>query len=219
MAVVFDACSSNNSLIGSSTTYSFTVGAGANNIVMVMLVTITGDPAITSVTYAGAAMTLILGPVNTNSGESIYLYYKMGASTGANNVVATFASAVSGGDTRAISYTGVLGFPDASHSVIGNSVSSLACTVTTVNDNCLVVAACRNAASNSSSAGAGTTLRTNSDGANSVAWAEANSATHPAGATTVNYNYGATGDGALLGVSMSPTALTTTNSAFFMAAN
>ena len=81
----------NNGGSSSSLTYSFTVGNNANRL---LLVSVVGDPSaddISSVTYAGTAMTRV-SKVQTPGSRWHYLYYLLSPISGTNNVVVTAAS-------------------------------------------------------------------------------------------------------------------------------
>ena len=81
----------NNGGTSTSLTYSYTVGTNANRL---LLVSVVGDPSvddISSVTYAGASMTLV-AKIQTPSDRWHYLYYLLSPASGANNVVITAAS-------------------------------------------------------------------------------------------------------------------------------
>ena len=81
----------NNGGSTTSLTYSYTVGTNSNRL---LLVNVVGDPSaddISSVTYAGAPMTLIK-KVQTPSDRWHYLYYLLAPASGTNNVVITAAS-------------------------------------------------------------------------------------------------------------------------------
>ena len=80
----------NNGGTTSSLTYSFTVGTGANRLLLVNLVGDTADD-ISSVTYGGTPMTLI-GKVQAPSNNWQYLYYLLNPSSGAHNIVVTAGS-------------------------------------------------------------------------------------------------------------------------------
>lgn len=81
----------NNGGSTSSLTYSYTVGAGPNRLLVVNLIGDTAADDISSVTYAGAAMTLI-AKVQAPSNDWQYLYYLLNPPSGTNNIVVTAAS-------------------------------------------------------------------------------------------------------------------------------
>ena len=81
----------NNGGTTTSLTYSYTVGTNSNRL---LLVSVVGDPTvddISSVTYAGASMTLIT-KVQTPGDRWHYLYYLLAPASGTNSVVVTAAS-------------------------------------------------------------------------------------------------------------------------------
>ncbi len=74
-----------------SLTYSYTVGTNSNRLLLVNLMgDVTADD-ISSVTYAGAPMTLV-NKVKTPSDRWHYFYYLLSPASGTNNVVITAAS-------------------------------------------------------------------------------------------------------------------------------
>ncbi|HEY1904131.1 MAG TPA: IPT/TIG domain-containing protein, partial [Terracidiphilus sp.] len=82
----------NNGGTTTSLTYSYTVGTGANRLLVVNLVGDTSADDISSVTYAGVAMTL-LAKTQAPSNNRQYLYYLLNPASGANNLVVTAGSA------------------------------------------------------------------------------------------------------------------------------
>ena len=91
--ITFDnsADGGNNGGSTTSLTYSYTVGSGANRLLVVNLIGDTSADDISSVTYDGASMTL-LGKVQAPSNNWQYLYYLLNPSSGSNNVVITAGS-------------------------------------------------------------------------------------------------------------------------------
>ena len=81
----------NNSGSTASLSYSYTVGVGPNRLLLVNLIGDTAADDISSVTYAGAPMTLI-GKVQAASNNWQYLYYLLNPASGTNSVVITAAS-------------------------------------------------------------------------------------------------------------------------------
>lgn len=171
-----------------------------------------GTDSVTGITYAGAALTKT-GSKNTGSADNryAYLWHKLGPATGANNVVIT----TSGGDGTAVavSYTGVSqsGMPDAVTTSSSTSASSLSPSLTTIADNCWLIAVLRNESGNNT-AGAGATLRINDTSGNGVF--DSNGALTPAGVKSMTI--GTTTTTALAAVMASfapvpPTAVKTYN--------
>src|SRR5262249_2927755 len=74
-----------------SLTYSYTVGTNSNRLLLVNLVGDSSADDISSVTYAGAQLSLIK-KVKTPSQRWHYMYYLLSPSSGTNNVVITSAS-------------------------------------------------------------------------------------------------------------------------------
>jgi hypothetical protein len=82
----------NNGGTTTSLTYSYTVGTGSNRLLLVNLIGDTMADDISSVTYNGAALTLI-GKVQAPSNNWQYLYYLVNPASGAHNIVVTAGSA------------------------------------------------------------------------------------------------------------------------------
>jgi len=81
----------NNGGSTTSLTYPYTVGSGANRLLVVNLIGDTVADDISSVTYAGTSMTLI-GKVLAASNNWEYLYYLLNPPSGSSNVVITAGS-------------------------------------------------------------------------------------------------------------------------------
>ncbi|MBI3812387.1 MAG: hypothetical protein HY283_09330 [Nitrospirae bacterium] len=160
--IAFDAPSSatNNT---ASLTWSHTVGAGSNSILVVgVSILNNSSQTVTGVTYAGVPLTLI-GSQNNGTNARVELWYRLVPATGANNVVVTLsaAAAVVGG---AVSFTGVdqTSPVDASAFNSGN-ITPVTVTITTVTNNAWVVDVLASLASsaNTVTAAAGQTERWN----------------------------------------------------------
>ena len=82
----------NNGGATTSLTYSYSVGANANRLLMVNIVGDTAADDISSVTYAGMSMTL-LAKVQTPSDRWHYLYYLLAPPSGTNTVGITASTA------------------------------------------------------------------------------------------------------------------------------
>jgi hypothetical protein len=82
----------NNGGSTTSLTYSYTVGTGANRLLVVNLIGDTSADNISSVTYAGAPMTL-LGKLQAPSNNFQYVYYLLNPASGSNNIVITAGTA------------------------------------------------------------------------------------------------------------------------------
>jgi hypothetical protein len=81
----------NNGGSTTSLSYSYTVGIGSNRLLVVNVIGDTSADDISSVTYAGATMTLI-GKIQAPSNNWQYLYYLLNPPSGTNNVVITAGS-------------------------------------------------------------------------------------------------------------------------------
>jgi hypothetical protein len=92
--ITFDNSADGGNNAGSTTslTYPYTVGSGANRLLLVNLVGDGTADDIASVTYNGTAMTLI-GKIQAPSNNWQYLYYLLNPSSGSHNVVITANSA------------------------------------------------------------------------------------------------------------------------------
>jgi hypothetical protein len=78
----------NNGGSSASLTYSYTVGSGANRLLVVNLIGDTNLDDIASVTYAGNYLTL-LGKIQAPSNNKQYLYYLVNPPSGTYNIVVT----------------------------------------------------------------------------------------------------------------------------------
>ncbi|MBB6147452.1 copper(I)-binding protein, partial [Silvibacterium bohemicum] len=92
-AITYDNAADGGNNGGSSTslTYSYTVGIGANRLLIVNVVGDTSVDDISSITYAGVQLTLV-GKVQAPSNRWEYLYYLLNPASGANNIVVTAGS-------------------------------------------------------------------------------------------------------------------------------
>lgn len=135
--IAFVGSIAEQSVTGTSLTYSFTAGSGANRLLAGSVVTLgTSTDVVTGVTYAGVSMTRVGSIDNAggvNGAQREYMYFLLAPATGANNVVVsrsdsgTIASAVA-------DYTGVLqsGQPDASNTARCNNSTTCTISVTAV---------------------------------------------------------------------------------------
>lgn len=184
MAIAFDSFSSSQ-ITGTShtsNTFSHTV-TGSDTILFVIIGTYnsTGGGKISGVTYNGTSMTRYGGEQPQQTNQQVSVYYLLNPSTGANNIVASFASQTYSWISAA-SYTGVsqTGFPDnqVDDTGMGTSISS---TLTPVaSDTWLVMLVMSNRAK---SAGTGATLRGVSSSGQGTAIADSNGTV--SGATTI----------------------------------
>ena len=160
IAYVGSADLGNNGGLGGGLTASYTVGGGANRL---LVVAVKGDntDTVTGVTYNGVSMTLAAKAGVTPYGNRWnYLFFLLNPDSGANNVV------VSGGAFNAAlaaDYTGVkqTAQPDATGTANSSGSSyTLAATVTTVADNSWAIMSWGGGGSVPPSAVSNCTLRT-----------------------------------------------------------
>jgi hypothetical protein len=203
MAIAFDTSTSG---FGDTSPVTVSHTCTGSNLLLVVAITIYDvTDKVTGVTYNSVAMTRlnVIGPSVTSSLRS-YLYYLLGPSTGANNVVVSLSSAencyVAIG-----SYTGVkqTGFPDATNTGSATfSSAELTVAVTTVLDNCWLVGSWYSGGSGCT-AGAGTIVRRNGD----CSLLDSNGATTPAGSDSLKGTYGAgSSDVGMIVASFAPAA-------------
>jgi len=123
---------------GTATSTSLTLSTDCTGADILLVGFTLGSGTVTSVTYNGVSMTLA---TSNTSGISGYLYYLVAPSSGTNNVVIT----PSGSTTiNAISacYSGAkqTGQPDATSNASDVLIDEVGQNVTTIADNCFVVA-------------------------------------------------------------------------------
>lgn len=201
MAIAFDAATSATQVSGSSLTFAHANSAGSNRI-MFGGDTDGGAATLTSITYNGSAFTAISN-VQIPLDRNIYLRYLIAPASGTNNVVVTLSGSTTDWVGGVSSYTGAkqTGQPDASNSGTGSAVTTLAVSVTTVADNCWLVALGGYSNGSTASAGANTTERI--DPGNSFWVGDSNGAQTPAGSYSQTFNFNL-GTAALLVASIAP---------------
>ncbi len=161
-----------------SLTFSHTC-SGVNRLLIVGIDTTTVDD-ITSVTYAGVAMTLACKVQGGAANNDVwnYLYYLVAPATGANNIVISKSSSTII-VAASVSYTGVkqTGQPDATQTKFAGVAGSETITITTVADNSWVVIWGRT--QNSITAGTNVTARVGTG--TTILLGDSNGVVHPAG--------------------------------------
>lgn len=167
-------------------TYSHTC-SWSDRILFVMSVNNGAWTTISSVTYAWVNMTSIGSIVNTNNSR-VELWYLINPSTGANNIVIT-ASASCNQISKCVSYTWARQswVPDAFTVNWPTTTTSFTQSVTTVADNCWLIAACAWMSGLAITAWSNTTIRSAME--LSLAWSfiiDSNSAQTPAGSKSMN---------------------------------
>lgn len=137
MAIAFDASTQGTAGTSSTQTYSHTT-SGSNRILYVHVYsTNMTDGTVSSVTYAGAAMTKV-GFVSGSIWGGVYLWRLVNPAVGANNVVVTFSAGFV--VSNATSYTGA----KQSGGVFVSNTNQL----NTVGDTSITVAVTPNSANN-----------------------------------------------------------------------
>src|SRR3990167_2462235 len=210
MAIAFDAGTHKTAETGTTLTYSPTVGAGANRILVVGASDgDTSSDTITGITYGGVAMTRFPNGFVGSAVASSFLYFLVAPATGANNVVVTCSLSHSLRSACA-SYTGAAqtGQPDSGANE-ANTATPVELNGTTVADNSWAVGYCQ--AGDAITASAGTTLRGSGTGSAHQIM-DKNAATTPAGAFTLNFTIGSTTESSSCFGSIAPVAATTTTS-------
>lgn len=177
-----------------SLTYSHTTGSGSNRI---LIVGFTGDVTggsddVSSVTYAGNAMTFINKTDGVNNRWS-YLYYILNPTTGANNVVITFSSShwIQSG---CVEYTGVQDIDANTTNESTISVTTLTTSVTTTVDNSwTVLFECGYSGGNDPTAGTGSTRRSGVTSFGAFGLFDSGGAITPAGSYSMTTNRSSSG--------------------------
>lgn len=121
MAIVFDNARDPSYVAGTTQTFSYTVGSGSDRILIAFSVTI-GSDAVTSLTYNGAAMTL-LSKMADHDGYQ-YIHYLLNPPSGSHNVVLT-TSTTQNIATWVASYAGVDQSAPEAYSITNSSSLSI----------------------------------------------------------------------------------------------
>lgn len=183
MAIAYDTGVNSSIAVSTSHTYSHTC-TGTDRILFVA--SWTRGAICTGVTYGGVALTSTGTRVYEAGGDDYFeLWYLINPASGANNVVfSRSASGVVGGSS--VSYSGAKqsGQPDAYYGAFQSAGTTHTGTVTTVADNCWAVMLCRARDTGVSTAGSGTTRRTNTNG--HIQLFDGNSPKTPAGSYSLN---------------------------------
>lgn len=213
MPIAFDATGNGGTSSATSLTWSHTC-TGSNRILFVAPQgLVSGTDNITSMTYAGAAMTKI-AQVQIPTDRLLTLWYLIAPATGANNVVINFTGNFMTGLSS--SYTGAsqTGVPDASNT--GSTTgTSLTVAVTTVANNCWLVG---NLGNSSSTAVAGTnTFGRLIPPGQGNGFFDSNAAQTPAGSHSLQTTFGSTVPLGGVVASIAPFVISTINSGFFFA--
>lgn len=199
IAIAFDNASNLANTAGATTlTYAFSVGSGGTNRLMFVGVDELGLVTPT-VTYAGAAMTLVKSATYNFGTAENFLFVLVAPATGSNNVVITVTTAARM-MSAASSYTGALQSATMDNSASNNTAGTTAtATLTTVANNCWTVAWSGVGTAVTVSAGAGSTLRSNATQVSAIF--DSNGPKTPAGSTSMTVNFSATAQQSSLMVS------------------
>lgn len=192
--IVRDATSSGSGT-GTTLTVSHTnTGSSLGLIVNVGLIS-TGDQ-VTGVTYNGVAMTLI--DTIASSVNRSYLFYLPAPATGTHDIVVSLSGSIFA-LLNAVSYTGIQqgATPDATSKTTGESVTSLASTLTTIADNAIHVVGFVPDAANVTSITNGTILTGSAGESNPLVLT-------PAGSHTMTGNWAGANRISVVGASFAP---------------
>jgi hypothetical protein len=203
MAIAFNAATSASNSASATLTFAHTV-SGSNTMLLVGFIANKATvPAVSSVTYNGVAMTATsASPLTVSATVKNHLYYLVNPTTGANNVVITFASAPDGIAANALSYTGAkqTGQPDSQMSTASTGATATLTTTTVANGSWLV-GVFRNDSTGNGTAGGSTTQRSSIGGQCSMD--DSGGLKAPAGSYSISETFGSAAYGAL-GISISP---------------
>lgn len=217
MAIAFDAATNSTFTTGTNS-FLHTCG-GSNRILFVGTIDGTGAGSISNVTYAGVAMTNIYNYNFLFGSANLSLWYLINPASGSNTVSASGAGSIN--CALATSYTGVKqsGQPDAIN-FNNSSGSSVSTSVTTIADNCWIIALGEIKSDTSCTAGSGFTFRIqgNNSGGNNLqlGFEDTNGPIHPPGVTTTAMNFGASTDNTIAAVSFSPALSSSGNPSFIL---
>lgn len=194
MAISFTAAADlgNNGGAGSGYTVAYTCGSGTDRLLVVGFLGDNSADDITSVTYAGAAMTLVGKVAGTVGVRWTYMYYLLNPASGSNNVVISSSSTkfliACAGDWAGVNQTGQ---PDASDTAtLGSGNTSLTKAVTTIANNCWTILVSGGYdANNSPAAGTGSTRRTFDATFGGTGIFDSNAPITPAGSYSMTWTY------------------------------
>lgn len=218
--VTYDNSYTGASIAGvNSQTTSYTVGTGANRILVVGTWSTTTSNDVSGITYAGVAMTQVGTGIANSTDGYITMWYLLNPTSGANNIVVSLSDSAAHFNSFGASYSGAKqsGQPDASSTFQG-SVSSWSQSVTTVANDCEVIAIMRESAGVTLIAGTNTTLVQNIPGGGFHV-VDSTVVTSPAGSTTLSATWStATPLVASIMMSIAPVAsvASTTNASFLL---
>ncbi len=181
-----------NAIAGSFTGDTFSVPfttSGLNRIIFFgfTLIGQVNSLDINNVRYNGILMTLVNSQVDTIGNEISFLYMLTNPPLGTSNITVAIGNPPQTIDYVASSYNGAIpAQPQTSNINYGHLVNTLATTLTTAYDNCWTVAYAHSNGAASLSAGAGTTMRVNSE--NPWGFFDSNGKITPPGPTSLIVN-------------------------------
>ncbi len=168
-AIAVDTSTRSNAVswgAGSSATWSHTT-SGSNRLLIVCTFNNGNSGSPTSVTYNSVGLTKLQEQSTDGGGFRWDLWYLIAPSTGANNVVVTWATGDGINNNIAVTYTGVKqsSFPDSSNTGSTGSTASISVSTTVVASNSWL-AGCTRASADTQSGGTNATVRQqgNTDG-------------------------------------------------------
>lgn len=211
MAIAYDSGTNSTMASGTTVTFSHTC-SGTDRILFVGAWSRGTD--VSGVTYNGVSMTACGTGINIGpDGDRFRMYYLVAPATGTNSVVVTGNSGAALVAGTSVSYTGAsqTGQPDGYFTTTGSG-SSYTGTITTTADNSWAVMMVRTVTTGTSTAGSGTTRRTNTDGHFQLF--DGNGAKTPAGSYSLNATSSSQSYGVVM-TSFSPSITSTVNSNFF----
>ena len=185
-----------------SATFSHTVPAGDNRL-LIVTVGVRGSLSVSSVTYGGTNLALAKAESSgSSSGERTEIWYLAAPSTGANNVVVTYASTVNPDGIAALSYTGAnqsnpIGATAGAQATSGTDTTV---DITTTESNSLIVGGLANLGADTDphAPGSGTTERYDFQSGTSTisddTYAGGEESTTTAGTYTFNFTSNASDD-------------------------
>ena len=148
MAIAFDDATSSQVDASNTLTWSHTVAAGSNKILIAAVAAEDNADAthnkVSSVTFNGESFTKIRNDETTASNnDNCELWYLLNPTSTAANIVVTWAGSVEGGIGMVMGFTGVdQTAPDASNGGSAVAPSSVDPSVVSIVDNSLIVSVC-----------------------------------------------------------------------------
>lgn len=213
--ITFDAASNVSAGVVTGVTHAHTC-TGSNRILFVAIQTNAATNVVTSITYAGVAMTLAASVHDTGNSSFLDIYYLVNPASGTNNVV--IVNTMASVDVDCASYTGAAqsSQPDNTTTSLTGTGTTFTTTLTTVANNSWAVLF-SNSSHGTVQSTASATLRTNSS--SNVGLYDSNGPKTPAGSLSMQAAItGASSAWATVMVSFSPFVTATVNSGFFFAA-